>query len=132
MNILEKIKYIVEGTGFNTNIEDDTIKNTFFRKVLFTADNLQLVVMAIDAGEAIGTEIHKESDQFIRIEKGKGKATIGNRTFDIEDGSAFIIPRGTRHQVTNTGEDQLKLYAIYAVPHHPPNRVDKEKPVEAD
>ena len=131
MNVLEKIKYLVE-QGFNTDIEGDTLENTLFRKVLFTADNMQLVLMAINEGEAIGTEIHKKSDQFIRIEEGKGKATIGTRTFEIEDGDAFIIPRGTRHQVTNTGEGQLKLYAIYAPPHHPPNRIDKEKPVEAD
>lgn len=132
MSVLEKIQYVLEGAGFDTNIEDDTVKNTFFRKVIFTVDNLQLVLMAIDEGEAIGTEIHEESDQFIRVEKGKGKATIGNRNFDIEDGSAFIIPRNTKHQVTNTGDGQLKIYALYSPPHHPKGKIDKKKPTEED
>jgi mannose-6-phosphate isomerase-like protein (cupin superfamily) len=126
MNILEKIKYIVEGTGFDTNIENDTIENNNFRKVIFTAKNMQLVLMSVE--DDIGVEVHKDTDQFFRIERGTGKAIIGNRTFSIKDGSSFIVPMGNKHNVVNTGDEPIKLYAIYSPPHHPDGKIDKTKP----
>ncbi len=111
--------------GFDVNIESETLLNTNFRKVIYTAPNMQLVVMSIP--DEIGMETHEKGDQFIRIEGGEGKAIIDGREFPIKSQTAFIIPEGAEHNVINTGDDDLKLYAVYAPPNHPEGTVHKTK-----
>lgn len=111
--------------GFDVDIETKTIKNTNFREVLFTAPHMQLVVMSIK--DEIGMETHEKGDQFIRIESGKGKAIIDGREFPVESKTAFIIPEGAEHNVINTGNGDLKLYAVYAPPNHPEGTIHKTK-----
>jgi len=103
--------------GFIINIEQATKENNNFRKVLYTAKNSQLVVMSLKPKEDIGEEVH-HLDQFIRVEKGKGRAVLNGVEHDIEDGSAVVIPAGTRHNIINTGEGSMKLYTIYSPPEH--------------
>lgn len=112
-------------TGFDIDIEKATIDNDNFRKVLFTTKNEQLVLMSIK--DEVGMEIHDHVDQFFRVEKGTGKVTIEGREFDIKDGSAFIIPQGSAHNIINTGKEDLKLYSIYSPPNHPENRIQKTR-----
>lgn len=125
-------EYITENnSGFNIDIEKETLENTNFRKVLFTSEIMQLVVMSIKPKDDIGLETHENGAQFIRVEGGQGKAIIGNRNFPIKDGTAFIIPKGVKHNVINTSsKEDLKLYAVYSPPEHEPYRIDKEKPEE--
>lgn len=104
--------------GFNTNIERDTIANENFRKVLYTGHHMQLVLMSLQVGEDIGLEIHKENDQFFRFESGQGKCLIDGNEYHVKDGDVVIIPAGARHNVINTGSTPLKMYTIYAPPHH--------------
>lgn len=105
--------------GYLDNIEKITIDNQNFRKVLFTGKHAQLVVMSLLAGEEIGVEVHEKTDQFIRIEAGEGKLIIAGEEHDLADGSAFIVPAGTQHNVINTSnQNPLKLYTIYSPPHH--------------
>jgi len=119
---------------FVTNIEEDTLNNKYFRKVLFTAKNQQVVIMSIKPSEDIPFEIHPDNDQFIRVEKGKCVALIGknrDEKYDLQDGSIIVIPAGTWHQIINKSlTDELKLYTIYSPPHHPPNKIDVNRPVE--
>ena len=124
-------EFLTEGkSGFNTDIEKATLENNNFRKVLFTSELMQLVVMSIKPNDDIGLEIH-DGAQFIRVEGGKGKAIIGGREFPVKDGTAFVIPKGAKHNVINTSDtEDLKLYAVYSPPEHPEHRVDKEKPQE--
>lgn len=117
--------------GFVTNIEKETEENGFYRKVLFTAKNSQLVVMSLKPGEEIGEEVH-ELDQFIRIEHGTGKAVLDGKEFALSDGFAVVIPEGTRHNVINTGEKDMKLYSVYSPPEHPPETVHKTKADEPE
>jgi len=112
--------------GFINDIESETIENTNFRKVLYTASYMQLVLMSIPAGEDIGEEVHGQ-DQFIRIEAGNGRATLDDVSHDIADGSAIVIPAGTKHNIVNVGDEDLKLYSIYAAPHHKDDVVHKTK-----
>lgn len=115
-------------SGFHTNLEQDTISNQNFRKVLYTTSHSQLVVMSLEPGEDIGAEIHPDNDQFIRIDQGRGKAIISDREFDLKDGDAIIIPAGIKHNIINTSPEQyLKLYTIYAPPHHPDGTVHPTK-----
>lgn len=103
---------------FQANIEKLAEENTFFRKVLYTAKNSQLVVMCLKPNEDIGEEVH-DLDQFIRVEKGRGKAILDSIEHQIESGFAVIIPAGTKHNIINTsGEEEMKLYTIYSPPNH--------------
>jgi mannose-6-phosphate isomerase-like protein (cupin superfamily) len=104
--------------GYVANIEDATKENDNFRKVLYTAKFSQLVVMALKPNEEIGEEVHS-LDQFIRIEKGEGKAVLDGVEHQIEDDFAIVIPAGTKHNVINTSSDEpMKLYTIYSPPEH--------------
>lgn len=105
--------------GHITNIEKDTLENENFRKVIFTAENMQLVLMSIEPSEEIGEEMHDDVDQFIRIEKGNGKAILNGEEYEIMDGSSVVIPAGVKHNIINSSaEEKLKLYTIYSPPEH--------------
>lgn len=104
--------------GYKTDIEKVTLGNNNFRKVLYTARNLQLVLMSLRAGEEIGEEIHK-NDQFFRFESGKGKVMIDGNEYEVTDGDVIIVPAGSKHNVMNVDSAApLKMYTIYAPPHH--------------
>lgn len=105
--------------GFKSNIEKDTLENNNFRKVLYTAKHMQLVLMSLNVGEEIGEETHHENDQFFRFESGKGKCIIDGNEYDVKDGDAIVIPSGAKHNIINTDSAKaLKMYTIYAPPHH--------------
>lgn len=114
------------GKGYAVDIEKATKDNDYFRKVLYTAPNSQLVVMCLKPGEDIGMEVH-ELDQFIRIEKGEGKAILDGVEHSLEDDWAVVIPAGTNHNIINTGKKPLKLYTIYSPPEHPDGTMHKTK-----
>lgn len=104
--------------GYCDNIEQQTIKNDDFRRVLYTGKNLQLVLMTLRPGEEIGSEVHEDRDQFFRIEEGRGVVDIDGAENPVEDDFAVIVPAGARHNVRNTGEKPLRLYTIYGPPEH--------------
>jgi len=104
--------------GYVADIGKETLENENFRKVLYTAKHSQLVLMNLAPKEEIGTEVHK-LDQFIRVEKGTGKAILDGVEHSIADEYAIVIPAGTEHNVVNTSETEpLKLYTIYSPPEH--------------
>lgn len=118
--------------GYIANIEKLSLENENFRKVLYTAKNSQLVLMSLAVGEEIGEEVHTV-DQFFRVERGTGTAVIEGVTHDIADGSIIIVPAGTKHNVINTGSDQMKLYTLYMPPHHRDGVVhETKKEAESD
>jgi mannose-6-phosphate isomerase-like protein (cupin superfamily) len=105
--------------GFNANIEQETLVNENFRKVLYTAKHCQLVLMSLKPNEEIGMEVHPDNDQFFRFEKGQGKCIIDGNEYAIEDGSAIIVPAGAQHNIINVSDSEdLKLYTIYSPAHH--------------
>jgi mannose-6-phosphate isomerase-like protein (cupin superfamily) len=115
-------------TGYFGSIEKQTLNNGYFRKVMFTGKNAQLVVMCLQPGEEIGNEVHSKVDQFFRIEHGEAKFVLNEKEVHvIRDGEAAIVPAGTFHNVINTGKGQLKLYTIYSPPNHPDGTVHKTK-----
>jgi mannose-6-phosphate isomerase-like protein (cupin superfamily) len=118
--------------GYITNIEKLSLENNYFRQVLYTDKNSQLVLMSLVAGEEIGEEIH-DVDQFLRVEKGTGRAILSDIPHDIADGSVIIVPAGTKHNIINTGSDSMKLYTLYMPPHHLDGVIHKTKAdAEAD
>ena len=112
--------------GFVENIERLTLENEDYRRVLYTAKNAQLVLMCLRAGEEIGEEVH-ELAQFLRIEAGTGKAVLDGVEHEIGDGTAVLVPAGTRHNIINTGEGEMKLYTLYAPPEHRDGVVQRTK-----
>ena len=104
--------------GFVADIGELTEGNSDFRRVLYTGENLQLVLMAIPPNEAIGEEVHQDRDQFFRVEKGKGEVWIDGRLSKIMSDDAIIVPAGARHNIVNTGDKPLQLYTLYAPPEH--------------
>lgn len=113
--------------GYMTSIEDETIKNEYFRRVLFTAPHSQLVLMCLQPGEEIGAEVHDDHDQFFRFEAGEGKVFVGEHLYDVKDGDAVVVPAGLNHNVINTGVKPLKLYTIYSPAEHPDGTVHVTK-----
>lgn len=104
--------------GFVTNIEEATLANDDFRRVLYTARNCQLVVMSIPGGSDIGEEVH-DGDQFIRVEEGAGQSILDGVERELTAGSVIVIPAGVKHNIKNLSEhDALKVYTLYAPPHH--------------
>jgi mannose-6-phosphate isomerase-like protein (cupin superfamily) len=105
--------------GFTTNIEKDTLENSNFRKVVYTAKHMQLVLMSLKVGEDIGGEIHTDIDQFFRFESGKGKCIIDGNIYHVSDGDVIIVPAGAKHNIINVDEKiELKMYTIYTPPNH--------------
>ena len=119
-------------TGFIGNIEKLTLENDNFRKVLYTSQHSQLVVMSIVPNGEIGMETHEIVDQFLRVESGEGRVIMNGEGHEIGDGSAFIVPAGTEHNVINTSSTEpLKLYTIYSPAHHKDSTIHATK-AEAD
>ena len=117
--------------GFCDDIEELTEANEDFRRVLYTGEHLQLVLMTLQPGEEIGEEVHADRDQFFRIEDGEGIITIDGKENAVEDDIAVIVPAGARHNVRNTGDEPLRLYTIYGPPEHKDGIVQATK-AEAD
>lgn len=115
--MLTRSRYTESMKGYITNIEEETLQNTDFRRVLYTGKNSQLVLMSIEAGDEIGEEVH-DLDQFIRIEKGKARVILDGVSHDVEGDVGIVIPQGARHNVINTGDEPLKLYTVYSPPEH--------------
>ena len=113
--------------GFVENIEEQTVENRDFRRVVYTGEHAQLVLMTLQPGEEIGEEVHEGIDQFFRVEKGNGEVVIDSRRTPIEDGTAIVVPSGARHNVMNTGRAPLQLYTLYSPPHHEDGTVHRTK-----
>ena len=117
--------------GFVGDIEKLTEDNGDFRRVLYTGKQMQLVLMALQPGEEIGSEVHDDRDQFFRVEAGKGEIVIDGTTSQVAADMAMIVPAGARHNVRNTGDEPLRLYTLYAPPEHREGTVHATK-AEAD
>jgi mannose-6-phosphate isomerase-like protein (cupin superfamily) len=94
--------------GYHTNIEKGTLKNTNFRKVLYTGRNMQLVLMSLRPGEEIGEEVHPSADQFFRFESGKGECIVNKHHYNVYEGDVIVVPAGAR----NLTDDLIKTQFI--------------------
>jgi mannose-6-phosphate isomerase-like protein (cupin superfamily) len=120
----KKVDKVVEKAGnkkkgYSIDIEKATLENKNFRKILYTSKYSQLALMSLKPGEEIGTEVHKENDQFFRFEEGQGKCIINGNEYKVGKGSAVVVPAGAQHNIINSLKTSpLKLYTIYSPPHH--------------
>jgi len=112
--------------GYKGHIESLTTENDNFRKVLYTGEHSQLVLMSLLPNEEIGMEVHEDNDQFFRFEKGTGEVIINGTKYEVADGDAVVVPSGSEHNVV-AGPSGLKLYTIYSPAHHKDGIVRKTK-----
>lgn len=113
------------------DLEQATLENDYYRSVAWSGRYLQVTLMSIPVGEDIGLEAHPETDQFLRLDGGRGRVQMGptkeQLTFEkeVSDGWCVLVPAGTWHNITNTGDEPMRLYAIYAPAHHKPGKIHK-------
>ena len=121
-------KDLVPGKAYHEDIERATLENTDYRRVVYTTQQQQLVLMTITAEDGgIEAEIHPHTTQFIRIEAGEGEVLINGAARPLHAHDAIMVPAGTLHQFVVTGSEPLKLYSIYSPPHHPENLVQHRR-----
>ena len=114
------------------NIETEALENTDYRRVVYTGNYTQLVLMSIAPGDEIGSEVHG-LDQFIRAEQGSGTVVLnGTETYELAADHAVIIPAGMEHNVINNGDEPLKLYSLYSLPEHKHGTVHTTKADEQE
>jgi mannose-6-phosphate isomerase-like protein (cupin superfamily) len=118
--------------GFIQNIEEETLSNKDYRRVIYTGKHSQLVLMVLKQGEEIGEEVHEDNDQFFRFESGEGKVIIDDVFHDVSDGFAVVVPAGAKHNVINSGAEDLKLYTIYSPAHHKDGTIHHTKADETE
>jgi len=118
---------------YTVNIETATVQNPNYRTALWTGTNLQLTLMSIPVGGEIGLEVHPDIDQFLRIEEGRGRVQMGDAEDDLDfdqeigDDWVVLVPAGKWHNITNVGDEPMKVYSIYAPPEHPHGAVHATK-----
>lgn len=112
---------------YHEDIKEIAKKNNNFREVLYTGKYSQLVVMSLKPSEEIGEETHEATDQMIFIVEGDGEAMVDAERFGIDEHDVVFIPAGVKHNVTNIGDDDLKLYTIYSPPEHKPGLVQEKR-----
>lgn len=119
---------------YAVDIKKLTKENTNFRTVLYTGKNAQLVAMNLLPGEDIGAEIHPSTDQILFFVDGKGEAIIEGESRSVEEHDVVFVPAGAIHNFKNTGDEDLKLYTVYAPPQHPDGTIHatKEDAIEAE
>ncbi len=133
MNMMNNTRMDFGGNPYVTNIHRAAMQNNTFRTAIWTGKHLQVTLMSINVGEDIGLELHRDVDQFLRIEEGEGFVQMGedrnHLNFEryVGKGDAVMVPAGLWHNITNVGPFPLKLYSIYAPPEHPFGTVHRTK-----
>lgn len=113
------------------NIRQLALDNKYFRKVLETSNNTQIVIMHIPAGGEIGEETHAKNDQVLYLVAGKGTVYLNGKAIDYNEGDIVLVPAGTKHNIVTSGQQDLKIITTYSPPHHPKETIHKTK-AEAD
>ena len=106
-------------------------KSADFRRVLWTGEHTQLVIMTIPPDGEIGEETHDENDQILSFVSGLGKAVVDGKTKKVGPGDVVIVPAGVKHNFLNDGPNPLVLYTVYGPPDHADGAVHRTKE-EAD
>ena len=100
------------------DIKKLTKENTNFRKVLYTGMKMQIVAMNIPVGEDIGEEVHPNTEQVLFFVDGEGDAILNGEARHFKEHDVVFVPAGTVHNFKNTGDEDLKLFTVYAPPEH--------------
>ncbi len=129
-----KTEVVLKDYGIEPSVLDIDayiMSNTNFRITLWTGEKIQVTLMSIPIGGEVGLELHPQTEQFLRIEDGRGKVLMGdskdslNFIKEVSADFAVFVPAGKWHNIINTGDKPLKLYSIYSPVEHPKETVHK-------
>ncbi|MHB1295027.1 MAG: cupin domain-containing protein [Anaerolineae bacterium] len=114
--------------GYTGPVIMDAMRNEDFRRVLYTAEGGQLVLMSLPPLEEIGMEVHGDVDQFFWIVQGRARAVLNGEETVVSESEVLIVPRGTKNNIINASSDSaLKLFTVYTPPNHPDGTVHHTK-----
>lgn len=111
-----------------SNLTKHALSNSYFRQVLETGENMQVVIMSLHPGEEIGTEIHADNEQVLYCLSGMGKVEINGADHSYQSGDLVLVRKGQQHNFINSGDSDMKIITIYSPPHHQDGIVHKTKP----
>jgi mannose-6-phosphate isomerase-like protein (cupin superfamily) len=117
--------------GYFHDLKGEAKTNNYFRRVIETGNQMQVVLMSIAVGEEIGMEVHPDNEQWLLSVSGQGKAILNGEESEFNEGDMVLVRAGTNHNFINTGSEPLKIITLYSPPHHAPGTVHKTK-AEAD
>lgn len=117
--------------GLVKDILSQAKSNEYFRHVLESGKNTQVVIMSIPVGGEIGMETHPDNDQVLLLLSGEGKVVLNSEEAPYQAGDVVLVRAGTEHNFINTGSEPLKIITTYSPPHHPAGTIHKTKE-EAD
>ena len=132
---MEKNRMDYGSEPFIANIASSSCENPYYRRVLWTGEHLQVALMSIPVGDEVGLEKHEDNDQFIRIESGCAQVLMGSSAENlniqkrVNNNFSVMVPAGTWHNIKNIGSTALKLYTVYAPPHHEKGTVHETRKV---
>jgi mannose-6-phosphate isomerase-like protein (cupin superfamily) len=109
------------------NLEQTAKDNQTFRTVLATSEHTQVVVMNVNPGEDIGKEIHTKEDQVLYLISGNGTVYLDGVETEFNPGDCVLVPAGTEHNFTTTGDEPMKIITTYSPPHHPDGTIHETK-----
>ena len=112
---------------FDENIVKEALKNNYFRKVVYTGKNSQVVLMSLNPGENIGMEVHRKYDQVLVNVSGNGICILNGKKGRFDKDSLVYVPKGTWHDFINKGKKRLKLFTMYSPVNHKPGTIHKTK-----
>lgn len=95
-----------------------TLDNDDFRQTVITGKKCQVVLMALQPGEEIGSEVHEGHDQVLVLAEGRGQAVLDGKAAEVEANDLVFVHAGVEHNFINTGDRPLRLYTLYAPPEH--------------
>lgn len=107
------------------NIHSKAISNRYYRRVMCTTQESQLVLMNLLPLQDIGAEVHTNSTQTIVVISGTGIAIVKTKKYSLKKGDTLVIPSGYKHNV-KAGKRGMKIYTVYSFgkgeyPEHDPH-----------
>jgi len=105
------------------NIKKMAKDNKAFRHVMDTGKYGQMVLISLHKGEDLGDEMHPNTDELYYVIDGEGEIRLDGKPYPFNEHVAMLVPAGVRHDIVNTGKDDLKLFAFFTSPLHPENEV---------
>ena len=111
---------------FNKDMTEFATKNKSYQREVYLDENVQIVLMSIELGDDIGEETH-DADQTTYFVAGEGQAVLDGHGSKVSANHMVVIPKGTRHNIVNKGEDALKLFTVYSPPAEEPGISHKTK-----
>ena len=70
-------------------------------------ESLQLALVKLKKGSLTPKHTHEDEEQAYIILKGSGIVRLNNEQEKVGEGMIVYIPRGTEHEIRNTGKDDL-------------------------